>query len=356
MKFGLFQTPYTRPERSPLETFTWAVDQAVAAENAGFSEFWAGQHFTLAWEAIPNPEMVLAAAARETSRITLAPGAHLLPYQHPAGLASQTSWLSHIAEGRYILGVATGVNPIDAQFHGLKNRADNLAMSIESLDIMEQVWSGEPFEYVGQYWTAAFPAQNDTHQLRDLRPHGGSMRIAMAGASPNSTSIQCAGSRGLIPLSFGGSPELVANHWENYLAGARETGRQDGLDRGIHHIAMEVFAADTDAEAERIVKEGPIGHAWREHLVPNEQGRARRAGIAPVWDSNSSMDELIRHKMVVGSPDTVAEKLQALIEKSGGWGTTLVFGHDFIDDPSPWNHSMELLANEVAPKIGSDVK
>jgi 3,6-diketocamphane 1,6-monooxygenase len=353
VKFGLFQTPYTRPERSPRQAFDWAVGQAVAAEQAGISEFWAGQHFTLAWEAIPNPELVLAAAARETSRITLAPGAHLLPYFHPAGLAAQTSWLSHIAEGRYILGVATGVNPIDARFHGLKNRDANLPMAVEALDIMEKVWSGEPFEYEGEYWSAAFPETGGDHELRDMRPHGGSMTIAMAGASPNSSSITVAGARGLLPLSFGGSPELIANHWETYVAGAREAGRGDGLDRSVHHAAMEVFAADTDAEAERLVKEGPIGHAWREHLVPNEQGRARRAGIEPIWDASAGIDELIRQKMVVGSPDTVAEKLNDLMDRSGGWGTTLVFGHDFIDDPAPWNYSLQLLAGEVAPKVAA---
>ena len=35
----------------------------------------------------------------------------------------------------------------------------------------------------------------------------------------------------------------------------------------------------------------------------------------------------------------------------GGWGTTLVFGHDFMDDPKPWNESLRLLATEVGPKI-----
>jgi hypothetical protein len=35
----------------------------------------------------------------------------------------------------------------------------------------------------------------------------------------------------------------------------------------------------------------------------------------------------------------------------GGWGTTLIYGHDFIDDPAPWKLCMELLAREVAPRL-----
>ena len=355
MKFGLFQTPFTRPERSPRQVFDWAVDQAVAAEQAGLEEFWVGQHFTLGWEAIPNPELVLAAAARETERIVLAPGAHLLPYQHPAHLASQTSWMSHITQGRYILGVATGVNPVDAKFHGFASQSENLDMSIESLALMRQIWAGGPVQFEGKYWNSQLPTgDHGGHHLRDLRPYGGSMTIAMAGASPNSTSIAYAGNQGFIPLSFGGSPELVRNHWETYLQGAREGGVDvSTLSRASHHVGREIFVADTDAEAERLVVEGPIGHAWREHLIPNEQRRAARIGVKPLWDDKSDLIELVRESMIVGSPDTVVAKLNDLMDASGGWGTTLIFGHDFIDDPAPWNYSLQLLHTEVAPRVKS---
>ena len=71
MEVGMFQTPYSEPERTPADVFEWAVAQAVAAEKAGFSEYWVGEHATLMWEAIPSPELVIAAAARVTSKIKL---------------------------------------------------------------------------------------------------------------------------------------------------------------------------------------------------------------------------------------------------------------------------------------------
>lgn len=108
MKIAMFQTPYMGPERSDREVFEWAVKQAVVADKAGFSEYWVGEHATLPWEGIPSPELVIAAAALQTEQIKLGPLAHLLPYHHPATLAVQTSWLSHILKGRYMLGVATG--------------------------------------------------------------------------------------------------------------------------------------------------------------------------------------------------------------------------------------------------------
>lgn len=351
MKFGLFQTPFTRPERTPQEGFAWAVDQAVAAEQAGLEEFWVGQHYTIAWEPIPNPELVIAAAARETEKIVLAPGAHILPYHHPAALASQTAWMSHITGGRYILGIATGVNPVDAQFHGFRTRDENLAMTIEGLDLMEKVWSGEPYEHEGTHWRSILPEKNGVLPVRDMRPHGGKMQVALAGASPSSTSIKVAGERGMLPMSFGATPDLIANHWKTYQDAAVSAGRDLPTDRSGHHVTLDIFVADTDQEAMDIVTNGPIAHAWREHLIPNEMARAARVGVEPVWDTSMDFADIVRKSMVVGSVETVTERMQELIDASGGWGVTLLFGHDFSEDPKPWNHSMELLANEVTPRL-----
>ncbi|MGH3952137.1 MAG: LLM class flavin-dependent oxidoreductase, partial [Pseudonocardiaceae bacterium] len=104
MKFAMFQTPFMRPSRSPREVFDWAVEQAVECDRVGFTEYWIGEHATMTYESIPNPELIIAAAARGTESIKLCPGAHLPAYHHPASLAVQVSWLTQVTQGRYILG------------------------------------------------------------------------------------------------------------------------------------------------------------------------------------------------------------------------------------------------------------
>ena len=136
MQVGMFQTPFLPPERGPSDVFDWAVQQAIVADKVGFSEYWVGEHVTLNWEAIPNPELVIAAAARQTSRIKLGPLAHLLPYYHPATLAAQAAWLSHILKGRYQMGVAPGAYPTDASLRGFKDLSQNHRMAAESVAIM----------------------------------------------------------------------------------------------------------------------------------------------------------------------------------------------------------------------------
>jgi hypothetical protein len=40
-------------------------------------------------------------------------------------------------------------------------------------------------------------------------------------------------------------------------------------------------------------------------------------------------------------------------ELGGPFGTLLIYSHDYIDNPAQWEHSMKLLAQEVAPKIST---
>jgi alkanesulfonate monooxygenase SsuD/methylene tetrahydromethanopterin reductase-like flavin-dependent oxidoreductase (luciferase family) len=47
----------------------------------------------------------------------------------------------------------------------------------------------------------------------------------------------------------------------------------------------------------------------------------------------------------------VAEKLHAIYEEVGGFGTLLLFCFDYVENPQAWRHSIELLAKEVMPRF-----
>jgi len=348
----MFQTPFMPPGRSPREVFAWAVDQAVVADRAGLSEYWIGEHATQAWECIPNPELVIAAAARETERIILAPGAHLLPYHHPASLALQVAYLTQLLEGRYILGIGAGAFPADAALRGMTDLSENHAMVLESLDLMHKVWAGEPFQETGRFWKAGFPQEDPGHPFRDMRPYGGSVRIGLAGLSPDSPSLRFAGERGYIPMSIYSGDAALQNHWDTYSTAAAANGHT--VDRSIHHVVRDVFVAETDAEAKRWAIEGGLGKAWAEYLLPQYKhfgiidGLVKHPGMS--YDE-IDLDYLAEHVWLVGSPETVVAKLQEALDASGGYGTIMAYNHDYIDNPEPWNQSVELLGREVAPKV-----
>lgn len=353
MEVGMFQTPFLPPERTPSEVFDWAVDQAVAADKAGFSEYWIGEHITLNWEAIPNPELIIAAAARKTERIKLGPLAHLLPYYHPATLAAQAAWLSHILKGRYQMGVAPGAYPTDAALRGFSDLSKNHKMMQESVQIMEMVWKGEPFEYKGEFWSAGLPEGDDAHPIRNQRPWGDTMPMAMTGLSPNSPSIRYAGTHGYAPCSVYSGITPLIDHFNIFAKAAAEAGRPG--DRTKHRVVRDVLIADTDAEARKLALEGGMGRAWTEYLLPTYHA----FGIAEAMVEGTGLsvsdvtpEFLVDHFWIVGSPETVQEKFEKWIhDLGGGFGTLLLYSYDYIDNRTPYEESMRRLAQDIAPKL-----
>ncbi|MEU6643563.1 LLM class flavin-dependent oxidoreductase [Saccharomonospora sp. NPDC046836] len=352
MHAAVFQTPFMPPTRSAREVFKWAVDRATVADQAGCTEYWVGEHATQSWESIPNPEMVLSACAMNTENIILAPGAHLLPYHNPASLAIQVAWLTQVLEGRYILGVGAGAYPADGALRGLTDLSKNHKMVGEAIDIMERVWKGEPFHFEGEYFSAGFPEEDPAHPFRNMLPYGGNVRMGVTGLSANSPSIRFAGLRGYLPLSVYSGSAFLKNHWKVYSEAAAEAGRS--AEREVHHVVRDVFVAETDAEAKRLAKQGGMGAAWTEYLLPVYKqfgilnGLAEGTGVDP---SDIDVDFLAEHVWICGSPDTVVAKFEEFQEEVGGFGTIMTYDYDYIDDPSPWNESLRLLAQEVAPRV-----
>lgn len=354
MKVGMFQTPFMGPERTPAQVFDWAVRQAVVADQAGFSEYWVGEHSTLGWESIPNPELVIATAGHLTKQIKLGPLAHLLPYYHPATLAIQTAWMSQILKGRYMLGVATGAYPSDAALRGIKDMSKNHKMMLEAIDIMQMVWKAEPFEFEGEFWKAGFPKHEPGHPWRDVRPYGGKMQMAMTGLTPNSPSITYAARHGFIPASVFAGNDFLRNHFQIYKEAAQGAGLP--YDRSVHRVVRDVFVADTDKEAKRIATKMALGRAWSEYLKPTYQRFNVLQGLlhdSSVNPADVDADYLAEHVWIVGSPDTVVRKFQEWFDKLGGpFGTVLIYSHDYLDDPKPWEESMRRLVSEVVPRLG----
>ena len=70
-----------------------------------------------------------------------------------------------------------------------------------------------------------------------------------------------------------------------------------------------------------------------------------------VPDSDVTPEYCAEKNWLVGSPSTVAEKLEAVYEDVGGFGSLLLFCFDYADQPEAWHNSMRLLMEEVKPRV-----
>lgn len=362
METGLIFHPYMRPGRTARETFNWGVESSIECDRIGFDSMMISEHASQVWENIPNPELIMAAAVRETERIKFAPMAHLLPHQHPTKIATLVGWLSNILEGRYFMGIGAGAYPAASYMHGIKNGQDTAflnEMVRESLEIIEKIWKREPFFYEGKFWNAGFPEEevghdgDEQHKLADFSPKW-PLEIAVTGFSPNSPSMRFAGERGFKPFSIYSGREALKSHWDIYSKAALENGHTP--DRSRYHVSQTVFVADTDKEAKRRVMEGPIGYCFERYLIPIWVRFGMMDGLIDdsgqnITSADVDLEWVVDNVFIVGSPDTVVEKMNDLFEQTGGWGTLQVESHDYIDDPSEWFESLERIAKEVAPRI-----
>jgi alkanesulfonate monooxygenase SsuD/methylene tetrahydromethanopterin reductase-like flavin-dependent oxidoreductase (luciferase family) len=289
----------------------------------------------------------------QTKRIKLAPGAHLLPYHHPAELACRVAFMDHLAQGRYMLGIGASGLPSDWQLFSVDGvKGETRDMTRESLDIMLKIWESDGgLEYNGKYWKVNVPGPmlgTLRHHLKPFqKPHP---PIGIAGFSPGSETLKLCGERGFIPLSLNLSPAYVATHWDAVVEGANRTGRT--ADRGEWRIVREVFVADTDDEAFKGCVRGAMGRMMSEYLLPlfgNFGFTKYLKHDESVPDADVTPEYLVDHGWLVGSPRTVTRKLGEMNEELGGFGTVLLFAFDYADDPAPWFKSMRLLAEEVLP-------
>jgi alkanesulfonate monooxygenase SsuD/methylene tetrahydromethanopterin reductase-like flavin-dependent oxidoreductase (luciferase family) len=355
MKFGLFMMPSHPPERRLYDAHQWDLEFLSLADALGFEEAWIGEHFTSPWEPIPAPDIMIAQALMRTTRMKLGTGAHLLPFHHPAELAHRVAYLDHLAQGRFLFGIgASGLASDWALFNVDGNAGQHRDMTREALDIILKLWAGEqPFRYTGKFWTVNYPEP----MYADLRFHIRPFQqphppIGVASVSPRSPTLMVAGERGFLPMSLGLNTAYIASHWEAVEEGAQRTGKQPS--RKDWRIVRDVYVAETDAQARDEALHGMLGRVWGDYLLPLFGANQ----LFPVFkhdpnvaDSAVTPTYLMEHLWLVGSPDTVADKIAHLYDAAGGFGTLLMLVYDHMEQQEGWERSTRLLATEVLPKV-----
>jgi alkanesulfonate monooxygenase SsuD/methylene tetrahydromethanopterin reductase-like flavin-dependent oxidoreductase (luciferase family) len=352
MHLGAFVMPSHPPERSVYDGLQWDLENLALLDRMGFEEAWIGEHYTAPWEPCPSPDLLIAQALQRTEHIKLCPGAHLLPYHHPVELAHRVAYLDHMAQGRYMLGVGISSLGSDLEIFAVDaEHGENRRMTLESLEMMLQLWTDGPKAFEGEFWkmgTVDVPFDFLHYHLRPLqRPHP---PIGIAGLSPNSETLKFAGEHGFLPLSISLNPAHTASHWDSIVEGAERSGRTPN--RADWRLVREIYVAETDEKARQIVRDGAMGRCWREYLLPFYLGNGFGAHFkADPGDPDSAItvDYLLENSWFVGSAQTVTDKLGQLQHDTGGFGGLLVMVYDFSTEQEAWDESLQRLVEDVLP-------
>jgi alkanesulfonate monooxygenase SsuD/methylene tetrahydromethanopterin reductase-like flavin-dependent oxidoreductase (luciferase family) len=280
-------------------TFATILERVRAAEANGFDGVALMDH--LAPPALPASDMfdcfvTAAAVATATTTVSITPLVTCASFRHPAVLAKIAVSLDHLSDGRFELGIGWGSVPAELGVYGIHDEppAVRSARLAEQLAILEQLFTGEPFDHEGEFYTMRNAQQRP-------RPRNGRIPILIGGAGPKLT----------MPL--------VARYADWWNLPSTDVHRVDEL-RAL-------------AGAARISTQ---------HVV----------GLAPTTAALAAVEELTHkrfgnwHGLITGTPDQVADRLIAL-----GHSGVERFFLPFSDFAPP--ETLELFGREVIPAVRS---
>jgi limonene 1,2-monooxygenase len=337
VQFGVFLAPFHAVGQNPTLALERDLELLQHLDRLGFDEAWIGEHHSGGVELIASPEVFIATAAERTHHIRLGSGVNSLPYHHPLLLADRFVLLDHLTRGRVMLGCGPGQLTSDASMLGIPPDTQRPRMD-EALDVLVRLLAGETVTARTDW----FEVNEARLQLAPYSPRG--LELAVA-ASISPAGPRAAGRHGLGLLSIGATTEsgfdVLASHWDVMKQRADEFGQQ--ADRAKWRLVGPVHLAETKAQARRDVEFGILEFArYFRHVLP----------VNPVGDADD-VESILDYCdtsgfAVVGTTGDAIAQIERLVEQSGGFGTFLVFGHEWAD-PAATLHSYELFAREVMP-------
>ena len=116
------------------------LEQIELAEELGWECFMFNEHHFLGYGGlVPNPAVLLAAAAARTSRIRLGPCIAILPLRHPLQTAEEYAMVDAVSGGRLEFGIGSGNTDLDYRVFGLSREGDRERLD-EALKIILKAW------------------------------------------------------------------------------------------------------------------------------------------------------------------------------------------------------------------------
>ena len=347
MEFGLFFLMQRDEAWSEQAVYDSALEQMLAAEPHGYPSVWIAEHHFNDYGLCPAPPVLASFLAARTRTLRLGMGVSLLPLHHPVDLAEQLAVLDVVSGGRLDVGIGRGGTLQDYQTFQ-SDRGDSRARVEEGIALIQECWSGRPFDFKGRFHSAERlhvrprPAQ---------RPHP-----PLYVASNSEDSVRSAARLGLPTLSsyFVPVAELERRH-RMYRDEARAAGRSDAE---IERLMAQswgmrvVHVSPTTDEALRATEAPFMGYQRRIAVLRSE---GLGGGIPDSFDRSlvrlrPFRDYLDEGLAMIGSPDEVRERMQAYLDATGYQRVLLLMALPGLATAESLR-SMRLFAEEVRPAM-----
>ncbi len=274
-----------------------AADLAAHAESVGFQRYWVAEHHGMTGIASAATAVVIAHIAAATRTIRVGAGGIMLPNHAPLVIAEQFGTLDALYPGRIDLGLGRAPGSDQRVARALRRTLDSDPNAFPQ-DVMELQ---SYFANDGQTGIVATPGA------------GAAVKLWVLGSS--TYGAQVAAALGL-PYAFAShfAPDALDQAMEVYRRSFRPSAV---LDRPYAMAGFNVFAADSDAEAELLAS------SQQQSFVALRTGNPRQlpppvAGYrASLGAQGGAILDQVLSCSAIGNPDTVARGIAAFVARTG---------------------------------------
>ncbi|MGW0518257.1 LLM class flavin-dependent oxidoreductase [Crossiella sp. NPDC003009] len=305
---------------TPRQALLNTVDLARLTDTLGYHRYWVPEHHGMRGVASSAPAVLIAHLATTTANLRLGSGAVLLPNHPPVVVAEQFATLTALHPNRIDLGIGRAPGgPKSAVAAVRPDTATPFRTQLEELH-----------HHLHHPETKAIPARG-----------GDTPPIWLLGSS--TTSAALAATLGL-PYAYAHhlNPPAAAEALHHYRATFRPTPQTPAP---TTLISVSVITAETDTHAEWLAGSTRLKVLSRHHGTRIQLPSPETAAEYPYTESDRAVIASRSGNVLVGSPETVAERLQQILDATGTtelMATTPVYHH------TDRRRSYELLATIAA--------
>lgn len=347
MEFGMFHEFQWRKGQSEAEAFEESFAQVEAAERWGLDVLWLAELHIVQRSVLAAPLNIASAIAARTKRIKIGTAVQVLPLCHPLRLAEEAATVDQISRGRLIFGVGRSGFPRTYEAYGVPY-GESRERFFETLEIIKQAWTQPTFSYEGKY-----------HRFRSVqlvpkpyqKPHP-PIRVAATSADTFSA-VGMLGYPIFAAVRLGTLSELGL-YIREYRTAYAAAGHPEA---GEVYLRVPLYVADTPQQA-RSDSEESIMSFYR-FLGRELEDSATRAGVRAVEQraergqhlQNVTYDEALRDKVIVGTPEMVADRLHGLRDELGLNGVLAELNCGGLIPHERVMKSLRLFCEKVIPRF-----
>jgi alkanesulfonate monooxygenase SsuD/methylene tetrahydromethanopterin reductase-like flavin-dependent oxidoreductase (luciferase family) len=328
------------------------LDELIYADELGFDGVCVNEHHQNAYGIMPSPNLMASILARETSRVKIAVVGNALPlYDPPTRVAEEFAMIDNISGGRLIAGFVVGGGP---EYYSFSiNPAHAREKFAEAHDIILQAWTTDgPTEYIGKHYRLRIL---NTWPKPIQQPHP---EIWIPGAGSLETVEFVARNR----YAYMGIPYFHIDVFDRMFRTFREACEKEGYTYYPQQAGWlcPIYVAETDEEARRQYEE----HFWYfvKRLLPgitiNPPGYTSLRSLEGMFKGMSSFavsldswEQVVEGQYaIVGSPDTVYEKLEENLARLGTGNLLGLFQLGSLPADLT-RRNLELFSAEVMPRL-----